>query len=203
MGCSRQAPLSTGSPDKNTGVGCRALLQGVSPTQGWDPHLLCLLHCRWVLYHQRHLGCPRFTIYTIILLALHRTSPSAVGPAVLGCEKQLKKKSLQTWWNILDHLGRREHEGESPSHPPLAFCPGDAPQIGGPVGWTDATQGTTAGSPRMAWFCIHGETTGRGGNWADSQLPWVRGTGQGERHIPPSCGSLSDAQTSSSHKSLS
>ena len=27
------------SPGKNTGVGCHALLQGISPTQGWNPGL--------------------------------------------------------------------------------------------------------------------------------------------------------------------
>ena len=32
------------SPGKNTGVGCQALLQGIFPTQGMNPHLLCLLH---------------------------------------------------------------------------------------------------------------------------------------------------------------
>ena len=26
-----------GSPDKNTGVGCHALLLGIFPTQGWKP----------------------------------------------------------------------------------------------------------------------------------------------------------------------
>ena len=36
---------------KNTGVGCHALLQEISPTQGSHPHLLHLLHCRWILYH--------------------------------------------------------------------------------------------------------------------------------------------------------
>ena len=30
------------SPGKNTGVGCRFLLQGFFPTRGWN---LCLLHC--------------------------------------------------------------------------------------------------------------------------------------------------------------
>ena len=39
-----QAPLSMGSPGKNTGVGCHALLQGIFPTQAPNPHLLCLLH---------------------------------------------------------------------------------------------------------------------------------------------------------------
>ena len=32
------------SPGKFTGVGCHALLQGIFPTQGSNPHLLCLLH---------------------------------------------------------------------------------------------------------------------------------------------------------------
>ena len=30
-------------PGKNTGVGCHALLQGIFPTQGANPHFLCLL----------------------------------------------------------------------------------------------------------------------------------------------------------------
>ena len=32
------------SPHKNNGVGCHALLQGISLTQGWNPCLLCLLY---------------------------------------------------------------------------------------------------------------------------------------------------------------
>ena len=32
------------SSDKNTGVACRTLLQGIFPTQGWNWCLLCLLH---------------------------------------------------------------------------------------------------------------------------------------------------------------
>ena len=43
-------------PGKNPGVGCHALLQGIFLTQGSNPHLLCLLHCRRILYclsHQR------------------------------------------------------------------------------------------------------------------------------------------------------
>ena len=36
-----QAPLSMGFfPGKNTGVGCHFLLQGIFPTQGWNPRLL-------------------------------------------------------------------------------------------------------------------------------------------------------------------
>ena len=37
----------------NPGVGCHALLQGIFPTQGLNPHLL---NCRWILYHLSHQG---------------------------------------------------------------------------------------------------------------------------------------------------
>ena len=42
------------SPGKNTGVGGLALLQGISPTQGLNLHLLCLLHWWWILYPLNH-----------------------------------------------------------------------------------------------------------------------------------------------------
>ena len=35
----------------NTEVGCHFLFQGIFLTQGSNPHLLCLLHCRQILYH--------------------------------------------------------------------------------------------------------------------------------------------------------
>ena len=34
------------------------LLQGIFPTQGSNPHFLCLLHCRWILYALSLLGSP-------------------------------------------------------------------------------------------------------------------------------------------------
>ena len=38
------------SPGKNTKADCHFLLQGLFPTQGLDLHLLCILHCRQILY---------------------------------------------------------------------------------------------------------------------------------------------------------
>ena len=35
---------------KNIGVGCHLLLQGIFPTQGSNPCLLHLLHCRQILH---------------------------------------------------------------------------------------------------------------------------------------------------------
>ena len=47
------------SPGKYTGLGCPALLQEIFSTQGLNLHLLCLLHCRQILYPLNHLGNPQ------------------------------------------------------------------------------------------------------------------------------------------------
>ena len=41
------------SPDQNTGLGSRSLLQGIFPTQGLNPGLT---HFRWTLYQLSHQG---------------------------------------------------------------------------------------------------------------------------------------------------
>ena len=43
-------------PGKNTGVGLYAFLQGIFPTQGWNPGLP---HCKWIFYYLSHQGSPR------------------------------------------------------------------------------------------------------------------------------------------------
>ena len=69
MGISRQEywsglpfPSPSYSPGKNTGVGCHFLLHGIFLTQGSNPCLLNLLHCRWILYplSPRYLPCYQF-----------------------------------------------------------------------------------------------------------------------------------------------
>ena len=47
------------SPDKNTGVGCHFLLQGIFPTQGWNPGLL---HCRQSLLSEPPRGAQESTL---------------------------------------------------------------------------------------------------------------------------------------------
>ena len=49
------------SPGKNTAVGCCALLQGISPTQGSNLRLLWLLHCRG-FFTTEPLEMPKATI---------------------------------------------------------------------------------------------------------------------------------------------
>ena len=45
-----------GSPGQRTGVGSHSIIQGIFPTQGSNPGLLC---CRRTLYQLSHKGSPR------------------------------------------------------------------------------------------------------------------------------------------------
>ena len=54
MNCSPPGSSVHGdSPGKNTRVGCHFFLQGIFPTQGWNPGLP---HRRQILYHLSHQG---------------------------------------------------------------------------------------------------------------------------------------------------
>ena len=56
MDCSPPgASVHGDSPGKNTGVGCRALLRGIFPTEGLNPGLP---HHRQFLYYLSHQGSP-------------------------------------------------------------------------------------------------------------------------------------------------
>ena len=46
-------------PGKKTGVGSHSLLQGIFSTQGSNPHLLCLLHCKQIPYLLSHQWSPK------------------------------------------------------------------------------------------------------------------------------------------------
>ena len=60
MDCSPPGSFVHGdSPGKYTEVSCRALLQGIFPTQGSN---LGLLHCRWFCYHLSLQGSPSYVM---------------------------------------------------------------------------------------------------------------------------------------------
>ena len=65
-----QAPLSVGSSRQEYWVGCHFFLQGVFLSQGSNPSLLCLLHCRWILNLLSHWGSPPKS--QELLLAIHK-----------------------------------------------------------------------------------------------------------------------------------
>ena len=72
-------PYPWDSPGEKTAMGCHALLQGILPTQGLNPCLLCLLHWQvgslplappgkplWYIYELMNVNliyCYHFTIY--------------------------------------------------------------------------------------------------------------------------------------------
>ena len=61
MDCSSPGSSVHGdSPGKNTGVGCRALLQGIFLTQGLNLHLLDLLHWQVGSLPGMPLGKPQY-----------------------------------------------------------------------------------------------------------------------------------------------
>ena len=53
---------SWNSLGQNTGVGSLSLLQGIFPTQGWNPGLP---HCRRILYQLNHKGSPRILEWVV------------------------------------------------------------------------------------------------------------------------------------------
>ena len=79
-------------PGKNTEVGCHASLQGICPIQVLNPCLLCLLHCRCILYPLSHL---RSLINISIIIILKEISP--------GCslEGMMLKVKLQYFGHLM------------------------------------------------------------------------------------------------------
>ena len=80
-----------GSPGEDTGVGCHFLLQGIFPTQGWNPCLLCFLHWQAGPLPLAPLGKP-------LLQAdgCSRCRPGSFTPVGSFCESALS-------WILLDH----------------------------------------------------------------------------------------------------
>ena len=70
MNCSTPGICPWHSSDKNTGVGCHALLQGIFPTQGSNPHLLSLLYWQVGSLPVASPGKPWYTFYAYVQLSL-------------------------------------------------------------------------------------------------------------------------------------
>ena len=66
----RQASLPWDFPGKNTGVGCHFLLEGIFPTLGLNPRLLCLLHWQVDSLPLHHLVSPLMVRYSLLTKGL-------------------------------------------------------------------------------------------------------------------------------------
>ena len=62
----RQVPLPVEFSSILTGVGIRSHLQGIVPTQGWNPGLL---HRRQILYRLSRQGSPKYRILKVAMVA--------------------------------------------------------------------------------------------------------------------------------------
>ena len=69
MDCSSQAPLSMGFSRQGCWRACHALLQGILLTQGLNQDILCLLHCRWILYHWATMEAQLIVCYAMLCYA--------------------------------------------------------------------------------------------------------------------------------------
>ena len=87
-------------PGQNTGVGNLSLLQGIFPTQGWNPGLP---HCRWILYQLSYKGSPR--ILQWVAYPFFRGSPWPRNWTGVSCITgdslpiELSGKPLYRWWD--------------------------------------------------------------------------------------------------------
>ena len=91
------------SPGKNPGVGCQALLQGIFPTQGSNPHLFCLLH--WQA-GSLPLEPPGKALYLSSHSCMYGTSMYCV--SVISV-RQLEQEKRSPKWRWL-----KDKEGKSP-----------------------------------------------------------------------------------------
>ena len=91
-----QALCLWNSPGKNTEGGHHFLLQGIFLTQGSNPSLLRLLHCRWILYHWA-IGKPRcFSSCCKILVSIQSSNK----PVLTGLPVYLLLLCRDKYWAL-------------------------------------------------------------------------------------------------------
>ena len=92
MDCSLPGSSVLGdSPGKNTGVGFHALLQGIFPTQGWNPDLP---HGSRFFYCLRHQGSPR-NLEWVGIPSPEDLPDTSIKPGLLHCRRILYQLSHQ------------------------------------------------------------------------------------------------------------
>ena len=87
-------------PGKNTGVGYHFLLQGIFPTQGQNPRLLCLLHWQAGSLLLSHSGSPADSLTTRPICAACKN----VSMAIFLYAWLMRWLGQQRWLPSVDHL---------------------------------------------------------------------------------------------------
>ena len=97
-------------------MGCHALLQGIFPTQGLKPHLLCLLHWQGGSLSLCHLGSPRSE--TKLLSVATRLCALAPPSLASFCTTQTHTHTLSLFLSLLPSLSLLH------LHAPSSICTG-------------------------------------------------------------------------------
>ena len=106
------------SPSKNTGVGCHTLFQGIFPTEGSNPGLLCLMDHRWILYRWATGEAP--TQYSIQFSLVAQSCPTFCDPL------NRSTPGLPVHHQLLEFTQTHVHrvgDAIQPSHPLLSPSP--------------------------------------------------------------------------------
>ena len=89
------------SPGKNIGMGCHALLQGIFPIQGWNPHLLHLLHWQSGSLLLMPTGNTKY-LHVCLHAKLLQSCSTPCEPISVSCQAPLSMGfSRQEYWNGL------------------------------------------------------------------------------------------------------
>ena len=200
------------SPGQNTGVGSRSLLQGIFPTQGWNP---ALPHCGQILYQLSHQGSPRrleewvpfpFSSNSLGFSrpeywsgepfpspgdvpnpGMEPRSPTLQADSLpaqpSGKDLTFSKPALPTTGEALGAAGR--HAPCTTQHCPLLAPPGAAPSPGTYTGWP-VWGGHSARVPTPG--APRGDTDGRWGGQrreggAGWKASWRKGFGAGSGRL--------------------
>ena len=113
MDCSLPGSSVLGdSPGKNTGVGFHALLQGIFPTQGWNPDLP---HGSRFFYCLRHQGSPR-NLEWVGIPSPEDLPDTSIKPGLLHCRRILYQLSDQEspYSLLVTHFSETITEAEKP-----------------------------------------------------------------------------------------
>ena len=93
-------------PGKYTGVGSYSLLQGIFPTQGWNPGLL---PCRQILYHLSHQGSPFHCIDTDFVYPLVSWWTFGLSP-LFACYEHCYQEQAFAWTYVFISVGYTPRE---------------------------------------------------------------------------------------------
>ena len=100
---------------ENTGVGCHFFLQGIFPTQGLNPSLLCFLHCWQILYPLSYWGSLSVQFSSVAQSCLTLWDPMHRSTPGLPVHHQLPEFTQTHVHRVSDAI--------QPSHPLLSPSP--------------------------------------------------------------------------------